>query len=451
MFHQRSGKVTTNGVSTISLTLVVVFFFLPVSLSGTVSQDKNQESKKETEDTEKKVIKEATRRRILDRPVSRSGALKIVDGLKYPFTLFGRALDKGARKVEEDHALERVEELQVAAIAKGFEPLFGGMDPGAGLAFGVNIVRKDIFGTRARLEFPLEYSTNQYAGLGAYLIVPLSKSGKYSLRTGFHYYDRPEDDFFGLGPRSGESARSNFRLEKRIFSTALEAQLSDRVTSAIQLRFSNTGISEGRDNNFPDIQDSFPAQSVPGLSGDEILSIGVTVDWNRLNHPTLPTAGGRVSAETAYLQDTDGQDAQFMRYGLQASQYVPIDNEHVFVVRFLGLINEERGGTSVPLSEKIILGGSKTMRGFREFRFRDDNVILVNFEYRWQVWKYADFILFFDEGQVAAEPGDFALSDFRSSRGLGVRFKGKESQIMRLDFGHSIEGWRFYLSTQMVF
>ncbi len=102
MFHQRCGKVATNGVSTISLTLVVVFFFLPVSLSGTVFQDKNQESKKETEKTEKTVIKAATRRRILDRPVSRNGALKIVDGLKYPFTLFGRALDKGARKVEED-------------------------------------------------------------------------------------------------------------------------------------------------------------------------------------------------------------------------------------------------------------------------------------------------------------------------------------------------------------
>ncbi len=58
-------------------------------------------------------------------------------------------------------------------------------------------------------------------------------------------------------------------------------------------------------------------------------------------------------------------------------------------------------------------------------------------------------ILFFDEGQVAAEPGDFSISGLRSSRGLGFRFRTSEAQILRLDTGHSLEGWRWYFSYQL--
>jgi hypothetical protein len=55
-------------------------------------------------------------------------------------------------------------------------------------------------------------------------------------------------------------------------------------------------------------------------------------------------------------------------------------------------------------------------------------------------------VLFVDEGQVAADPGDFGISRFRNSHGLGFRFRSKQRQIFRVDVGHSGEGWRYYFT-----
>ena len=65
------------------------------------------------------------------------------------------------------------------------------------------------------------------------------------------------------------------------------------------------------------------------------------------------------------------------------------------------------------------------------------------------VWQFADMILFFDEGQVAPEPGDFSVSGLRSSRGAGFRFRQGEAQFLRIDVAHSLEGWRWYLNYQI--
>ena len=46
------------------------------------------------------------------------------------------------------------------------------------------------------------------------------------------------------------------------------------------------------------------------------------------------------------------------------------------------------------------IGGARTMRGFSEFRFRDTRNLLMNLEYRWEIWTYADMALFADGGKV---------------------------------------------------
>lgn len=426
--------------------------------AGSVTASLAQEAGEEPDDGEVRPIEgqaqnsdqEPTRRRILTEPVSRSGGLRLADGLKKPFNLFGRALGAGALQVEKNHALARLNDLFAAAVARGYEPLFGGLGTGAGFAFGVNLVRKDLLPRGWKWEVPLEYSTNNFAGFGAYLTIPVLHSEKMSFRTGFHYWDRPEEDFYGFGPRSAEEDRSNFRVEKRVFTALLETRPRANLLVGFPVSFSNTGISEGEDDLFPNLGEQFETSSIPGVAEADLFSVGVFLDWDFRNHEFLPTAGGRVRVETTYFRDTGGQDFRFTRYSLEAAEYIPLDDEHVLVFRGLAVVNDEKGNARVPLSEMAILGGRQTMRGFREFRFRDDNAILLNFEYRWQVWKYADMILFFDEGQVAPEPGDYSLSNLRSSRGIGLRFRGKESQMLRIDGGHSKEGWRLYLSFNMV-
>lgn len=387
------------------------------------------------------------RRRIVPQPIKRPAWLSIVDGLKYPFHQFGRAFEKGFLKVERDHALERVQDLQQRLLAKGYQPLVGGMGPGAGFAFGVNVFRANFRGTGARLDLPLQYSTNGYVSLGASLAIPLTHDDGLFVKPDFEFQRRPQEDFFGLGPHSSEADRSNFSLRQTKIGVTLGARLGERVRIGLPVGFSTADVSQGTDNRFPDLQARFADVTIPGArTGADLVSVGTFLEWDFRNNPGNPTAGGHWRLDAAHYRDVGDQDFRFMRYALEAAHYLPLDDEHVLAARVLGVFNDEAGGADVPFFLKATLGGKETMRGFREFRFYDDNALLVSLEYRWRIWEYADAVLFVDEGQVAAEPRDFSFRGFRSSQGVGLRFKSAQAQSFRVDIGRSREGRRLYIA-----
>ncbi|MBI3264487.1 MAG: BamA/TamA family outer membrane protein [Acidobacteria bacterium] len=390
---------------------------------------------------------ESERRRIVRQPIKRTGLLAVADGLKYPFHQFGRAFEMGLVKVERDHALERVGDLQQRLLAKGYQPLVGGMGPGAGFAFGVTVFRENFRGTSARLDLPLQYSTNGYVSLGASLAIPLGHDKGLVVKPDVEFQRRPQEDFFGLGPGSSQDDRSNFSLRQTKVGVTLSARLSERLRIGLPLGVSTATVSRGTDNLFPDLQTRFADVAIPGArTGADLVSVGTFLEWDFRNNPGNPTAGGRWRLDVAHSRDVGGQDFRFMRYAVEATHYLPLDDEHVLAARVLGVFNDEAAGAGVPFFLKATLGGKETMRGFREFRFYDDNAVLVSLEYRWRIWEFADAVLFVDEGQVAPEPRDFYLGGFRSSQGAGLRFKSDQAQILRVDIGRSREGRRLYIS-----
>lgn len=390
---------------------------------------------------------QSERRRIVPQPIKQPGLLSVVDGLKYPFHQFGRVFEKGLVKVERDHALARVQDLQQRLLAKGYQPLVGGLGPGAGFAFGVNVFRENFRETGARLDLPLQYSLNGYVSVGAGLTIPLTHDDGLYVKPEFEFQRRPQEDFFGLGPRSSQDDRSNFSLRQTKAGVTLGARLGKRVRIGLPVGFSTSHVSRGTDNRFPDLQARFANSIIPGAqTGADLVSVGTFLEWDFRNNPGNPTAGGHWRLDAAHYRPSGVEDFRFMRYALDAVHYVPLDDEHVVAVRVLGSFNDEAGGADVPFFLKATLGGKETMRGFREFRFYDDNALLVSLEYRWRIWAFADAVLFIDEGQVAPEPRDFSLRGFKSSQGVGLRFKSDQAQILRMDIGRSREGRRLYLS-----
>jgi outer membrane protein assembly factor BamA len=388
-----------------------------------------------------------TDRRVIDRPIRGSGSLAIVKVLKSPFHVLDKGIDKGLAKVEKGHLLERAEDLQVWLHKKGYQPLFGGLGMGAGFSLGVDVFRENLLGTGVRLDIPMQISTHRYVGLGGFLKFSFLPADKLFLKTGFEYQDRPQEDFFGLGNDSSEANRSNYELEKKSVEVTLGSRLRKNLILGFPVRFQNTNVGRGSDNRHPDLQDRFTVGGIPGAeSGAELFSVGGFLEWDYRNNPAYPTWGGIWRMEAHYFRDTNDQDFRFMRYRVESSHYVPLDDEHGFAVRTLAVFNDNKGRSAVPFFEKAILGGGDTMRGFREFRFYDDSALLFNVEYRWQIWTFADAVLFVDEGQVARRPRDFSLEGFRNSHGLGLRFKSKRGQMFRVDVGHSSEGWRVYFT-----
>jgi hemolysin activation/secretion protein len=79
------------------------------------------------------------------------------------------------------------------------------------------------------------------------------------------------------------------------------------------------------------------------------------------------------------------------------------------------------------------LGGNETLRGFRAYRFRAPHAMLLQGEYRFEVWSGLDAALFYDTGKVAMSRKDLDFDGLESDYGFGFRFNTDNGMILRID------------------
>ena len=93
------------------------------------------------------------------------------------------------------------------------------------------------------------------------------------------------------------------------------------------------------------------------------------------------------------------------------------------------ITNRADDGQAVPFYLQPTLGGSTTLRSLSEYRFRDDNLLYLNAEYRWEAFSIMDMALFTDLGQVAADAADLDWRNLTHAYGIGFRFNTYENGL----------------------
>jgi hypothetical protein len=153
--------------------------------------------------------------------------------------------------------------------------------------------------------------------------------------------------------------------------------------------------------------------------------------------------GSLLQATWNDYRQQNGDGLSFQRLDAVAEQYVPI--LHGNWVIYAGLrysTTSAPAGNAVPFYLLPHLGGND-LRGYSQYRFRDRHSILLTLEYRWYVQEFADMAIFYDAGKVAPERSQIDLEDLKRSIGVGLRFHGPETTVIRLEVATSREGWRF--------
>lgn len=153
---------------------------------------------------------------------------------------------------------------------------------------------------------------------------------------------------------------------------------------------------------------------------------------NTVDNPIFPNAGRRVTAsiDLAML----GGNTQFYKPRLEAIQFIRHTGRTSFGVRgqleFIAPVGQTK---TLPIFEKLFLGGEYSVRGFdiRSIGPSDPNTglvlggnksLLFNGEYLISIANPVRLVLFYDAGQVADTGESFALDRFRTSTGMEVRF-----------------------------
>ncbi|HUR33467.1 MAG TPA: BamA/TamA family outer membrane protein, partial [Vicinamibacterales bacterium] len=164
-------------------------------------------------------------------------------------------------------------------------------------------------------------------------------------------------------------------------------------------------------------------------------------------------AGGYYSMTLGSYADLDADRYSFRRLDLHGQQFFPIfDKKRVFAVQGRVITTSADEGQVVPFYFQPTLGGSTTLRSVSDFRFRDDNLLYLNAEYRWEAFSAMDMALFADFGKVAPDAGDLSLTDLTHAYGIGLRFNTYRSVFLRIDVATGAgEGLHYYLKFSKAF
>jgi surface antigen Omp85-like protein len=331
----------------------------------------------------------------------------------------------------------------------GFYVETGNMITGEGWISGGPGYRQTMLDGRARIDMSAALSWNLYKVARASFELPHLAQDRLSVGIEGRYQDALQVRFFGVGNDSLKSDESAYRFNN--FDLVASGRL--RVTSWLTLDGRvgwiprpDLSSAAGPRVGVPNTVDLFSEAAAPGLSAQPAyIHSDVSAIADSRDHAGHPTAGGLYRATAALYSDRDGGAYSFRRYEVEATQYVPLGTRKwVLALDGWGVLSDTSAGAVVPFYLMPTLGGKNTLRGYFSYRFHDNDMQTISIESRWALLTHMDAAVFADEGTVAPTVSEVNFHDARMSYGAGVRFHNATSTLLRVDAGHSAEGWRLY-------
>jgi hypothetical protein len=329
--------------------------------------------------------------------------------------------------------------------AEGFYPRIGNITSGSGFSVGPGYRHPGLFGGHADFSTFATGSLKKYWMIDARLQMPRLAGGRTTVDLHAQRYDFPEERFFGLGPDSLRGDEVSYGLGNMVLG----------VTGAYRpTRWLNLGASV--DHLDPTIFASvetggilslFDEARAPGLLDQPpFFKYEATVDVNTREPRGNPRRGGRYALAYQRFEDTDGGRFSFNRVEVDVQHYIPLlRDRRVLALHGLASVSSADAGGDVPFFLQRTLGGPDDLRGFRYLRFRDTNVLLLQAEYRWEIFTAVDGAIFYDAGKVASRREDLTLSDLESDYGIGFRFGTVNGVFLRVEGAFGSSGGKHFI------
>jgi hypothetical protein len=348
---------------------------------------------------------------------------------------------------EEKEILQRLT-LGVA----GFRAHLGGLITGSGFAAGPEYYRH-LLHDQVTFRASLRASLRQYYLMDAELDAPhLADNHAFANLYAVHY-DYPDVDYYGEGPNSKKTGRSDFLLESTQYEFRGGFKPIDHLRFGALGKYLMENVSQGRDDAFASASQIYTEQTTPGLQyQSNFLQGGGFVQYDWRDSQGGPRSGGNYLAEFSDFSDVRRGAYSFDELHLEAQQYIPFFNRRrVIALRGRILATDAHAGDRVPFYLQPTLGGSDDLRGYRAFRFYDNNSAVLNGEYRWEVFSGLDMALFVDAGQVFDRWQQINFRRLETDYGFGFRFNVHNDVFLRIDTGFSHEGFAIWFKFNNVF
>lgn len=334
----------------------------------------------------------------------------------------------------------------------GFYPELGNMITGSGWISAGPGYRHRVLEGQGLVDVSAALSWKLYKMAQAHFELPRLAKNHLTLGAQALYQDLVRLDYFGLGSDSLKSRRSGYRLrESDVFGyvTVKATPWLSVIGRFGRIHQGDLDRKGGRKVAYPDTLDVFTDATAPGLARQpDFLHGDISLVADTRNHRGHPTDGGQYRVTVASYVDREFATYTSRRYEVEGSQFVPVASGRlVLALHAWEVFSDTAQGQTVPFYLLPTLGGPNTLRGYEDYRFRDNNMQVVSAESRVALFTHIDAAAFVDAGKVAPFASDLNFRQMKSSYGFGVRVHNKGSTMARLDVAHSKEGWRVMLKT----
>ena len=320
----------------------------------------------------------------------------------------------------------------------------GGFAPGAGYMRHLTAY--------SSLDVRGSYSIKNYKRIEAEFVSPrlFNRRGHLSVLGGWR--DATQVGFYGFGMNTSKDNRANYGFEQPYGS----ALLTVRPTREFLLlrggfELSRWALKSGT-GGIQSVDEVFTPATLPGLeTRTTYLHTQATVGFDWRTSSGYTRRGGFYGVTAHDYSDRDDQFG-FRRVAYEAIQHIPILRES-WVISLHGLMQNtwRKGDQQVPFFMTPSLGGGSSLRGFSSWRFRDNDSLLMQAEWRIPVNRYLDTAVFYDSGMVAERTSDLNINGLKHDYGFGARFHTPFSTVLRIDVARSNEGTSLVFATSPVF
>ncbi len=246
-------------------------------------------------------------------------------------------------------------------------------------------------------------------------------------------------NYYGVGPYTDADVNvvvktSEFRFRERILR-----QIKPSIFTGFEVDFNRLTQVHFDDEDSPVIPRPL------GHEGSTNLSLGWGLLFDDLHNVLNPREGKYL--EVAYLGSNTawGSTFSFNTVFTDFRFYTPINERNVLATQLFGQFNEG----DVPFNKLALMGGERLMRGYYLGRYRDNNLIGGQIEYRLLPFKFAERwggSIFAAGGSVFPDLKSYTLKEVKWAVGFGPRFLlfPRKDVYTRLDVAFTEEGNGFY-------
>jgi hypothetical protein len=348
-------------------------------------------------------------------------------------------VERALLALENDRLFERI-----LNPPEGFYPKIGNITAGGGFAVGP-AYRQLLFDDTAAFSAVAIGSIKRYWLLESRLAWPELAGGRLFADVHGRLFEYPLEDFFGLGSgsRRDDAVSYGFR------SSEVGAAGGVRPVPWFLLgaRIDHLTPSVGPGGEGRSIGQVFSPSAVPGLdSQPDFLRYELSADANFRQPLGNPRRGGQYKVVYQGFADRDFGRYTFRRVDVDLQQYVPLlRDRRVLALRAFASTADADAGQEVPFYYQRTLGGPDDLRGFRQFRFRDKNILLLQAEYRWEIFTAVDGAIFYDAGRVGPRIQDLGLDGLESDYGIGFRFGTRNGVFLRVEGAFGSSGGKHFI------